>query len=343
MEIPVVTKPLLFDYFAGRATPLQKKVIGEWLADPQHVDAYYAFLFEYESTFSQYWPQTEPTLALLEKKLEAEFAHSPPVPALPVSSQIGNSFWFRFPVWAAAACFLLLLGLGGWLGGKDLILYQTYRTDYGKLSTVLLTDGSEVTLNANSSLRVPRFSFNTGDRTVWLTGEAEFAVKKKPNQRRFRVKTSDDLDVIVLGTKFTVSNRPRATWVVLHEGRVNIQLHNEKANQQYVMKPGELIEVKPGHSLRHVTVPQPQAYSSWKHRQFSFDKTPLSDIIQQVEENFGVDVQLTGSQLGSRRLSGTFKADSAPELLRAIAELLSLQYNQTGSTIQLGGIPSTTY
>jgi hypothetical protein len=42
---------------------------------------------------------------------------------------------------------------------RDSILYQHYKTTNGELSTIHLSDGSRVILNANSTLKVPRFGF----------------------------------------------------------------------------------------------------------------------------------------------------------------------------------------
>lgn len=60
----------------------------------------------------------------------------------------------RYFGWMVAATVLLVLG-SGWLF-RDSLRYQRHSTGYGQTQTLRLADGTQVTLNANSTLRVPR-------------------------------------------------------------------------------------------------------------------------------------------------------------------------------------------
>lgn len=135
---------------------------------------------------------------------------------------------------------LLLIGL--WSYGY-FFREQRVETGNAQLRTVTLYDGSLVTLNANSQLRIPsRFAWLT-DRQVWINGEAFFAVQKVHDDetghyRKFTVHTRR-ADVAVLGTRFTVYSRPQRTQIVLEEGRV--ELTDPATRQLLTMKPGQLV------------------------------------------------------------------------------------------------------
>ena len=105
---------------------------------------------------------------------------------------------------------------------KKLFCIPRYKTAFGETRTVTLTDGSQVTLNANSSLRVPRFGFGKRTRDVTLLGEADFSIKHLPDDQRFVVQTDKNFEVVVLGTEFLVNTREKGTKVVLNKGKVRL-------------------------------------------------------------------------------------------------------------------------
>lgn len=53
-----------------------------------------------------------------------------------------------------------------------------YKTGFAKTKKITLPDGSKVILNANSALKLSADWSKTGDRQVWLDGEAYFEVEK---------------------------------------------------------------------------------------------------------------------------------------------------------------------
>jgi ferric-dicitrate binding protein FerR (iron transport regulator) len=72
-----------------------------------------------------------------------------------------------------AASLLLFFGVYSYFNNSDVLINSTY----GEQKTIALLDGSEVILNAKSTLK-----YNTSDwkknRTLFLEGEAYFKVKK---------------------------------------------------------------------------------------------------------------------------------------------------------------------
>ena len=112
-------------------------------------------------------------------------------------------------VWlkVAAALTLLLVAFAVYLNRQT--HNHTYRTAFGESRRVLLPDGSLVTLNANSSLRVADRWGRRTEREVWLEGEAFFSVsklKKAGSAVKFTVHTHD-LNVEVRGTEFNDNTR----------------------------------------------------------------------------------------------------------------------------------------
>ena len=55
----MVTKSILFEYFTGNSSVLQKRMIENWLENEKNRNLYYEWLAEWESEFPQYVPDVE--------------------------------------------------------------------------------------------------------------------------------------------------------------------------------------------------------------------------------------------------------------------------------------------
>jgi ferric-dicitrate binding protein FerR (iron transport regulator) len=319
-----ITKALLLEHHAGRTTSLQARLIEEWLKDPQHEVIYYQTLFEWESTYPQYVADTTSALERFRQVMDEPL--STPVPAALLPARTG---WRLFSPWLVAASLILFIGVTGWLF-REPILYQSYTTHFGQLKTVQLPDGSQVILNANSSLRVPRTVLGQAltfdrDRIVTLAGEATFRVTHTHDNRRFVVRTGRELDVEVLGTEFVVFNRARATRVALLTGSVKLRSLKPNAHRrEWLMRPGELATWQPNGTVQVSAVARPVDEVAWTEHRFVFNNTPLREVGYMIRENYGLNVAIKDVRLAERMVTGTFDADSADELLRVLQELLGI-------------------
>lgn len=330
---PAITKYLLFDHFAGKSTPMQKRLIEAWLHDAQNRETYYQWLVEWEHQMPQYFPDQEARLTQYIHFMQHHPAQS--VQEISLSSRTPaptlRSYRSR---WLVAATVLVSLGLVGWLG-RDIIQYKTYQTDYNQTRTLTLSDGTQVVMNANSNLRVPRFGFGSNTREVLLTGEANFSVTHTPNQQKFIVRADNNLEVVVLGTEFTVYSRKRGSKVVLNKGKVRLRYQEGDAHKEVTMKPGDLVTLD---SLGHANVRQtttPQNYAAWAARRFVFEGTSLNELTYLFEDNFGLKIKIEGEALKQLTLYGSFQAQSAEELLEALTDAANLRYLQSNDTITI--------
>src|ERR1700736_4752700 len=117
--------------------------------------------------------------------------------------------------WAGSASLAVAItGIGVWL----LLTPVYYATGVAEVREIHLSDGSEVTLGARSSLQV---AFRLHERRVALTsGVAFFSVAKNPS-RPFVVRVGDK-EVRVVGTKFEVRRDPQVVRVSVVEGAVEV-------------------------------------------------------------------------------------------------------------------------
>lgn len=318
-----INKELIFNYFSGNATALEKDLIDRWSTDPRAREQLYIWLVEWENQNIQYNADVERALTRHFARMDEQTVESDePSAARPVLRLRAQKSWL-----VAAAAALVVLA-GGWLA-RDHMRYEIHTTGFGQIERLVLPDGSKVVLNANSTLRVPRFGFGKTTRDVYMTGEADFAITHTASHQKFIVHTEKNFDVEVLGTEFNVYARPRRSRVVLNRGKVKLHYLKGSETDQIVMRPGDLVTFDaPGHaSLRKTT--NPANYSAWKAHRFVFENESLREICDLFEDNFGLKIQIPDSTLAAQTVSGSFTALNAEELFEILADDSGLSYSRS--------------
>jgi transmembrane sensor len=325
---PLLIKRILFDFFDGKATAIQRKYLEEWLTYEANHEDYYQYLDEWESQRPQFAVDADKALAAYQLVLADEQPAATQSRMLPVSS---SGLFRKWLGWSIAASVALACLLGAYVFRSQL-LYETHRTAFGQTSVHQLADGTEVTLNANSSLRVPRFGFGSDTREVYLEGEGEFKVTHKPNNQRFIVRTADHFQVEVLGTEFVVYARAKGKRVFLSKGKVKLDLPQ---GQQLYMRPGNVVTVANSGQYRLTQTRTARRYVAWKDHWFYFDNTSLTEIAEQIQEQFGIKVVVPDAKLAQRRIAGNFRAEQADDLFQILSELLNLNVVKKHNYIEL--------
>jgi transmembrane sensor len=161
--------------------------------------------------------------------------------------------------------------------------YNTLFTRNGEQYSLTLSDGTRVWLNAASSLRFP-VEFTGRERRVELSGEGYFEVAKEAG-RSFYV-TSNGQEVQVLGTHFDVDGYVGHLETTLLEGRVRV-------NGKTVLSPGQQSRLKNGRIAVKNDV-DVDAVIAWKDGRFNFNNADISDIMQQLERWYDIQVVFQG-------------------------------------------------
>ncbi|WP_127126583.1 FecR family protein [Pseudoflavitalea rhizosphaerae] len=183
------------------------------------------------------------------------------------------------------------------------VQYNTMTTPRGRQFMITLPDGTEVWLNAASSIRFP-VEFNSTERRVEVTGEAFFHVKslKLPafNGSRaikvpFVVNVNKQMEVEVLGTQFNVNayTNEKAINTTLTEGVVRVSTNETKdePSQMAMLIPGQQASLK-NDGGRKITVQEADLgkVMAWKNGLFNFENVSLADAMMQLERWYDIDV-----------------------------------------------------
>jgi hypothetical protein len=188
---------------------------------------------------------------------------------------------------------------------SNTLVYNTLATPRGKKTHIILADGTQVWLNAASSIRFPT-TFIGKERTVEITGEAYFEVAKSASLPFTVKKSGSDFGVQVLGTSFNVSayDDESAIRTTLIEGSVRV--YQSAANtlltpgqQAVVMGDANKIDLAANVNIDEVM--------AWKNGVFHFDRSDIGTVMRQIARWYDVDVAYKGTI--TRHFGGTISRD----------------------------------
>ncbi|PSL29143.1 FecR family protein [Chitinophaga ginsengisoli] len=175
-------------------------------------------------------------------------------------------------------------------GGNNnaLLAYNQLLTPAGGKYHIVLEDGTQVWLNAASSLRYP-VHFSGKERRIQLSGEAYLEVAQNAN-RSFIVAT-DSTEVIVLGTTFNIRTYPRYDktktcniQTTLVSGAVKVQ----HAGTNRLLQPGQTaIATGDAITVKPADIP---AVTAWKNDLFVFRDVDLPVLMEEISRWYDVDV-----------------------------------------------------
>lgn len=206
-----------------------------------------------------------------------------------------------------------------------LMAMQTISVPAGQRVNVTLPDGTNVWLNARTTIKYP-ISFNSDKRQVVLDGEAYFDVAK--NKKIPFVVHTDKCDVEVLGTKFNVdaySDRGEFE-ATLMEGSVKVASIADPA-QTLTLRPDSKVLLKDG-QLTVVPVDDYNPYR-WKEGLICFKNESFAAIMKDFEKYYGINIQVKNKDTLQYFYTGKFRqTDGIDYALRVLQKDIRFTYKR---------------
>ena len=202
---------------------------------------------------------------------------------------------------------------------------EVYETIVGEQRRIQLEEGSSVTLNTDTRLRI---RFSESERWLELEqGQAWFQVAHDPS-RPFRVIAGND-EVRALGTAFEVRRIGDHARVVLEQGIVAVYRGSEarpldpegqshaagtrsSRRPDAILRPGQAALVDDGRQIaaRQVDLAREQA---WRFGRIILDEEPLADAVAEINRYGRKQIEIADPRLASYRVSGVFHT-ARPEI-----------------------------
>lgn len=263
---------------------------------------------------------------------------------------------FRWYHVAAAGFLLFILGsLMTTLTDRKSQISQSDRDSteifipYGSKSKITLSDGSEVWINAGSSIKYSN-SYNKENREIDLRGEAFFDVKTD-RSRPFTVKTSRMI-VKAAGTKFNLKSYPdeNTESAILVEGTIDVEVINEgRKSESYRLKPNEklvihsegalltnmsetsppqAVKVKPGpFKVDFTKEVRTELYTSWKDNRWVIEGEPLETLVPVLERRYNLKFRFADEEAKAYKFSGTIQNETIEQILEALTMTAPVKYH----------------
>lgn len=237
----------------------------------------------------------------------------------------------------AAALFIPLLFTCLWLsfgtGGEAETVWNEISTAYAENASVELSDGTSVKIGPCSRLIYPD-KFSSSERKVFISGDVLFDVAKD-SEKKF-VAVSDNMDVIVHGTRFHVSSfmDSKNEEVALLSGSVELCMHADGTSVKLV--PGDIIryDKEKGNVKRlHFDVNNYERVLAVDGLQF-VDAT-LSEIVGTLSRRFKVDISVEDSIAGEKYYASFINGENLDEILNALNVERHFRINHSNNNIKL--------
>lgn len=352
------------------ASSVDHSEFGEWVArSPERVEAYLqmARLSRALQSRDVRWPGTPADVLIREAKaappdvLPFSRGHSDsPVGLSPTGEDgdrgLAENSRRKAPLLAGLAASLVAAGVAVWLllsGARE------YQTAFGEQRSVLLDDGSRVTLNTASKIDV---DLRKDRRLIHLVrGEALFDVAHDV-RRPFDVQAGNTV-LRAVGTQFNVELRPDDTTVTVVEGRVAVvpqsKLTSSMLNSLTLPPPlpkgresasqsknypspnfpaptaplilaaeERLIITRSGPGTpQHVT--NMATATSWTQHQLVFENRPLSEVAAEFNRYNRSRIEIDSADLERQEVTGVFQSNDPGSFISFLSHIPGVEIRET--------------
>lgn len=180
------------------------------------------------------------------------------------------------PLWsyAAAASIAILIFVYGFF-----LQTAVYTTELAEKTSFKLPDGSLVDLNSGSKVSFKKYDWKAS-RELNLEGEAFFKVKKG---ERFVV-NSEQGNVTVLGTQFTVNSRKNLYEISCFEGKVLVVTSQKDS---ITLTEGQAFRLQEEKSIEYTIE---ETTPSWLNNETTFTDMPITLVVEELERQFNITI-----------------------------------------------------
>lgn len=187
----------------------------------------------------------------------------------------------------------------------------------GNTTRLILPDGTEVVMNATTSLLYPE-QFTGEARSVYLIGEANFKVARD-EKMPFVVK-SNDYQVTALGTEFNMRVYPGDSILstTLLSGSVEVRYNNIQSAR--ILRPNEQFSYNRITREESISRPELSDVTAWQRGELIFKSATLEEIIADLERKYPCTFVYTANTLKEDKYTFRFKSNTP---LRVVMEIIA--------------------
>ncbi len=225
----------------------------------------------------------------------------------------------RIPL-TLAASLLLAVGAAVFVLRDGLFSRHSYATVVGGLEAVPMPDGSRVTLNTDSRLRI---AMTESERRVDLDrGEAFFEVARDP--RRPFVVGVGNRRVIAVGTAFSVRREGDDVRVIVAEGAVRMEdAGGSHSSSLPPLAAGSIARARRNDVdvlVQTRPIAEIEQNLSWRNGLLTFRDTPLDKVVAEFNRYNARKIVIDDPQIASMGVGGIFRATNVGPFVHLLEE-----------------------
>jgi ferric-dicitrate binding protein FerR (iron transport regulator) len=289
----------------------------------------------FEKSMDETWDETGKDTECSEKQTEQYKEEAIALlQTLKPKKSIGIRYWKPLLRIAASILILLTTGMGAYLLSqfidKQSMITHNCSTSHGETKTLKLPDGSLVSLNACSEINYPE-KFTGDIRKIKLKGEAWFDVAK--NEQPFVIVT-EQFNVKVLGTRFNVKayNEDEIQSINVENGKVEVEMP-EATMRLTADEHIDINRIKGTYGKRK----ENQPVAVWRESAFYFNRTPIHDVVNELERVYNCRIELKKGQLFDNFITGEHSNKNLESVLESIEYTsgIHFRYNRKDNIVFL--------
>lgn len=212
--------------------------------------------------------------------------------------------------------------------GRSEALYNTMTTPRGRQFKLVLADGSNVWLNAESSITFPT-AFTGKERKVSITGEAYFEIAH--NKQMPFIVEKGEMRVQVLGTHFNINSYEdeNSINVTLLEGSLKVA----KGNNSSLIKPGQQAQLK-NQEIKLINNADMNSVMAWKNGFFDFEGKDIGVLMRQLSRWYDIEV-VNDTKIDDLFFATIPRNTNLSDVLKALELTGKVKFEITGKTIHV--------
>ncbi len=341
---------VILSYFDETISPEELEQLRCWISDSSNNREYFKKLVQIHKASSIAFNAEEFDAKTAFKKISKKY---PELKSSKTNNHI-KQICFRIGKIAAILVLGILLGYGGksinssWSKKNNTLSKSVITVPLGSKSKVSLPDGTEVWLNAGSSLNYYS-DYGINKRDVFLIGEGYFKVTKM--KVPFIVHTTG-LAIKALGTEFNVKAYPdeKVTEAILVHGSIAVD-KMVKNDEKYSVDETSVVLVSGQKVVYHrstsassdsflsgkmeVSNINPLSAISWKEKCWIIEKEELQSLIIKLERKYDVKIIITSKDLKKFKFTGVLKNESIEQVLKALSLSAPIKFRFIKGTVYL--------
>jgi ferric-dicitrate binding protein FerR (iron transport regulator) len=196
-----------------------------------------------------------------------------------------------------------------------------------EITSVVLPDGTNVKMNANSTLQYPA-QFAAGSRKVKLSGEAYFEVVHDATNP-FVVELNN-MEVEDIGTSFMISAYPGTARVEVNVTSGSVRLHEKNQKEEALLVAGWSGKYNSEIGKIEVVNNLDTNYLSWITKKVSFHHTPLSEVFEELENVYHISITFTDPGIANIPYTANFEKFDLADIVKIIAQTHHLTVKKEG-------------